>query len=81
MRQLSAVEQEALAAFKEQRVKLDSIADKDVHDPAFISWKTVTTEVFERYLPESAFRSRLGGHFKTSQWGTGQNRPTEWPGT
>ena len=43
MRQLSAVEQEAVAAFKEQRVKLDSIADKDVHDPAFISWKTVTT--------------------------------------
>jgi hypothetical protein len=23
----------------------------------------------------------LGGHFKTGQWGTGQNRPTEWPGT
>ena len=60
MRQLSAVKQEALAAFKEQRVKLDSIADKDVHDPSFISWKTVTTEVFERYLPESAFRSRFG---------------------
>ena len=59
MRQPSAVEQEALAAFKEQRVKLDSIADKDVHDPAFISWKTVTTEVFERYLSESTFRSRF----------------------
>jgi len=23
----------------------------------------------------------LGGHFKTGQCGTGQNRPTEWPGT
>lgn len=60
MRRLSLLEQEALEAFKEQRLKLDSIADKDVHDPAFISWKTVTMEVFERYLPESAFRSRFG---------------------
>jgi hypothetical protein len=60
MKQLSADEQEALAAFKTQREQLDAIANKDVHDTAFISWKTVTTEVFERYLPESAFRSRFG---------------------
>ena len=59
MRQLSAVELEALTAFKEQRLKLDAIADKDVLAPAFISWKTETIEVFERYLPESAFRSRF----------------------
>ena len=59
MRRLSTWEQEALGAFKEQRLTLDSIAKKDVHDPAFISWKSVTMKVFERYLPESAFRSRF----------------------
>ena len=53
-------EQEALGALKAQRLTLDSIANKDVHDPAFISWKSVTMGVFERYLPESAFRSRFG---------------------
>jgi len=59
MRQLSAIEQEALAAFKKQRSKLDSIADKDVRAPAFVSWKTETMEVFKRYLPKSAFRYRF----------------------
>lgn len=54
------LEQEALEAFKAQRLTLDSIANKDVHDLAFISWRIVTMEVFERYLPESAFRSRFG---------------------
>jgi hypothetical protein len=59
MRQLSSAEQNALAAFKEQRLKLDSIADKDVRAPAFISWKTETIDVFDRYLPKSSFRSRF----------------------
>lgn len=60
MKRLSVWEQEALGAFKAQRLTLDSIANKDVHDPAFISWKSVTMAVFDRYLPESAFRSRFG---------------------
>jgi len=59
MRKLSAVELEALNAFKGQRSKLDAIADKDARAPAFISWKTETLEMFDRYLPGSAFRSRL----------------------
>lgn len=61
MRQLSAEEQEALAAFKQQRKQLESVADKDALAPAFISWKTMTMQVFERYLPKSAFRSRFSG--------------------
>jgi hypothetical protein len=60
MRQPSAEEKEALLAFVTQREQINAIANKDVHDPAFISWKTVTTEVFERFLPESAFRFRFG---------------------
>jgi hypothetical protein len=59
MRQLSTKEQEALAAFKEQRLRLESVADKDVRAPEFISWKTETVEVFDRYLPQSSFRSRF----------------------
>src|SRR5665213_2680952 len=59
MRQLSTTEHEALAAFKEQRLRLDAIADKDVRAPAFISWKTETIEVFDRYLPKSSFLARF----------------------
>ena len=59
MRQLSSGEQQALAAFKEQRLKLDALADKDVRAPAFIFWKTETMEVFNRYLPKTAFRFRF----------------------
>jgi len=55
MRQLSSTEEEALAAFKEQRLKLDSIVDKDVRATAFISWKTQTIELFDRYLQNLHF--------------------------
>jgi hypothetical protein len=87
MRQLSPEEQGALAAFKEQRLKLDAIADKDVHDAAFISWKAVTMEVFERYLPESVFRSRFGNasfHLLSdtgdpAEAYAGMRGPVRWP--
>ena len=35
---LTTTGQTALTAFSEQRAQLDSIADKNVHDPAFIRW-------------------------------------------
>jgi hypothetical protein len=52
--------QEAIDQFRRQLAELTTLDGKDVGDPAFIRWKSVSREVFKRYLPHSTYHSRFG---------------------
>ena len=59
MRQLSPNEEEAIKALAEQSAKLTGLADKGVGNPEFASWRRLTCDTFERWLPESVYSSRF----------------------
>ncbi len=59
MHTFSADEQQAITVLAEQAAKLTTLADKGVGSPEFVSWKTLTCDTFDRWLPKSVYSSRF----------------------